>query len=257
MYFNSVRSANSLSSSCLNRIESEKKLLFDQAQYKLRKKATADCLSSELKDNEEYKNLLLKLRTIKSINEGLSMNVIGSALTNRKSLKDNAIERVEKELDDVLSEYEVKCDLRDGFGNLFDSFFDNVNEDDEYVPYEDVQEYCIKKELSEQQVIDIERHSLQLNPKNLRVDNIDCDVIMNHLKSETIDSLKDLEYQYSDKNKKRCIHSKLREGDRYVHQLLKAELLRKLILTTSEKLEEKESFIKNMAAVAKEIHDHC
>lgn len=257
MFFNSVRSAHSLSSSCLDTITFEKNQLFDQAQFKLRNKVTADCLRNELKDDEDYKNLLLKLRTIKSINEGLSINKIGNALMNRRSPKDNAIERVEKELDDVLSEYEVKCDLRDGFGSLFESFFDKVFESDEYLPYEDVQEYCIKKELSEQRIINLERYSLKLNPKNLRVDNIDCDVVMKHLKSETIESLKDLEYQYSDKNKKRCIHSKLREGDRYVHQLLKAELLRKLILTTLEKSEEKEAFIKNMVVIAMEIHDHC
>lgn len=252
-YFNSARSYNGISPACQRGVESEKLNLLRQAQFSLRYKNNFECMQAAVQTDEMFKNLLLNVRVLKSTRE--IMKKINSALRGQKSPKEIAIERVEKQLRDVLLEIEVKCAFSFDFSNLFDSFFERNH--DEFIPYEEIQEYCIKKELSENEVINLNEFKIALNPKHLRVENFDCSKLIQPLKTEIIESLKDFESDNHDKSQKQCIFSELNEGNDYFHTLLKAELISKLNLSSNEVQQEKKTFVDKMTDISLKVREKC
>lgn len=254
-FFNTVRSLYSITEACLRGVDYEKEELFDQAKSNLRYDNNLNCMADKLKD-ETYKNLLLKMKSVRSIGEGV-VKRIEHMWSSKKSPKQRAIERVEKEVYEFFAAAEMNCNLKIGFEELFDSFFEVGYDENNFLPYEDVQDFCIKKELVDQQVIDPVKYNIKMYPKNIRVENIDCVKILEPLKSNMIASLHDFQSESFNKNKNKCAFSVLKNDDEYFNLMLKIELLSKTFLNPEYKLEEKKSFVQKMIEISLKINVDC
>lgn len=250
-FFNSVAPFRGSTGACHNGVEAEKEFLFAYAHS-----TSMDCVKAEMQTDEWYRNLLLKKRTLKSIDEG-TMRQFGNMFSNKKSKKQIAVENVDKELSSLTSVVAIKCNLRFEFSQLFDSFFVRDSDEDAFVPYEDVQEYCIKKELSDKRLINLQQFNTKLNPKSLRVETLDCREIIQPLKTEIIESLRFFDLVKVSVADKKCIFKTLKDGSEYFHLLLKAELLTKLQFNSSQKQEEKKNFVEKMIEVTLKIRSNC
>lgn len=249
-YVSSLRSMNFVSAACKAGAESEKSLLVQQTNINLQQRKNSDCLGKELTKSETLPDLLLNLRVIRTVNDG-NFHRLGSFLRGTKTPKDSSMERIDRSILAIVSDAETSCELQIEFASLFDSFFDS--EQDDFVPYEDVQDFCIKKELSEKLLLDLAAFNIKMKPRN---DNIDCNSILLPLKAELIESLKD-ETQGPNKHRKQCVIASQRDSTEYFYLLLKAELLSKHGLTVEKKLSEKNDFVDNMTRMAMEFREKC
>lgn len=254
--FKFMDSLKSLSQPCLNKVKARRDSLFIQDQSMYTQKEISECLRDELKQSEDYKDLLLKQQIVKETYEKFP-TVIRQMSEGTKNTKQEAMNNIKKDLLEIVSDFEMKCDLELGFKTVFDSFIEKSVDDDEFVPYEDTEEYCIKKELSEKKVIDLEKYNIKLNPKKLKVDNFDCSEIMHYLKSATIESLKLYDDQNGNKNTKNCMYQQLKSSDNYVHQLMRVELIREANTTSYQIEEEKDIFVAKMMKISMRIQGNC
>lgn len=132
-FFNTVKSLYSLTEACLRGVDFEKEQLFKQTKSNLRYDNNRDCLTERLGD-ETYKNLLLKMKSVKSIGEGV-IKKLGNMWNGVKSPKQRAIERVERETNDFFASAETNCNLKIGFEEVFDSFFELEYEENNFAVY--------------------------------------------------------------------------------------------------------------------------
>jgi hypothetical protein len=254
-FFNNVRLLYSLTEACLKGVDFEKEQITGQVKSNLQYDNNRECLT-ELLSVETYKNLLLKIRAVQLISESV-VSKIGNMWSGKKSPKQQAIERVEKEAYDFFTESEMNCNLKTGFEELFDSFFEFENEENNFVSNEDVEEFCIKKELADQQIIDPVQYNIKMYPKNIKVDNLDCSKILEPLKRNMIASLKDFQSENFKKSKSSCALSTLQDGNDYFNLMLKMELFSKISLNVEQKQEEKKKFVDKMIKVSLKVHNDC
>lgn len=251
-YLNSITTHGEVFQACQNGVYIEKENLLAQALLTLRFKENFVCIQNGLQHNENFKNLLLNVRVAKST-LGDIMQQLSSIITGKKTPKEKAVERIEKQLRDILSTVEVKCALSVDFAKLFDSFFEQNRE--EFSPYEDVQEYCIKNELEVNQVINLEQFRITLDPK-LKFDHIACSQIFESLKFQTFETFKG-DFDVTEMLRRPCVLAVLNEDNDYFYLLLKAELISKYSLPRERRNEERENFVDKMIEITMKVREKC
>lgn len=254
-YLNSLRVYDQISQECRAAVAYEKENLLAEAQLKLQFRSDFKCLQNEVQGDERIRNLLVKLKAVNSMSDSSAW--IGRLLSSKKTPKEQAIDRVDAEITVIILKAEVKCELTIELGLLFDSFFERHHSGTPFVSYEPVQEYCIRKELEDNAVIDLHSHRTSLNPESLKAKNTDCREILNYIQNEMIDSLNDFDSENYDFLRKHCFLVVLKESTDYFHQILKAEFMIKLHLSFDEKQIEKKSFIDKLINVALKIRERC
>lgn len=222
----------------------EKQKLLSQAHFQLRHKTSYECLQRLTEDDQNFLNLLLNLRVVKSLSES-SIKKLSSIFSSQKTPKEMAIERIESQLRDVLSHSELKCDSSIEFGNLFDSLFELQSDD--FERYDEAQKYCIQVEVSKA----VAHLNVEVNPENTH--GIDCPNIIRVLRAEIIDSLKDIDNGI----RQSCIRSMLRQSDDYFHNLLAAELMSSFNLSADQKKRERQKFVDNMVEITLKVRERC
>lgn len=252
-YLMSMKSYDGVSDACQHGAELEKVQLLHRAQAALTLKDNAQCMYYALENHEKFKNLLLNARVFNDKRD--FMNKMASMARGKSSLKELAVKRIDIQLRDILSEIEVKCTFSVDFSSLFDSIF--ADSLDDFVPYDDDQEFCIKKELSDSQVINLNDFSLESNPKKLHIDSLDCYKIMQPIKSNIIKSLKDFESENPKLNQKRCVFLTLQRENKYFYSLLKLEIISKLNLSFDQMQREKQKFVNEMTDIGLKIREFC
>jgi hypothetical protein len=252
-FVSSLRSMSFVSEACKAGVEFEKIALVQETNINLQNRKNVECLAKEMMKSETLPDLLLNMRVLRTVNDG-SLQRFGNFLRGTKTPKDKSVERVEAGILSIVTFAEDKCELASEFANLFDSFFDSDPESDDYVKYEEVQEFCIRKELSEKLLIDLAAFNIKIVPRSVHVK---CNEILSPLKTEMIESLKDQEVRNPNKQQISCLISSLRDGNDYFYLLLKAELLSKLGLFVEQKLSEKNNFVDAMTRLAMEIREKC
>lgn len=245
-----------MTEACIKGVEFEKDQLYSQIKSNLQYQDNHVCLLRIL-DNENYKNLLLKKATFEQRSEGI-IKKLDRMWTGKKTPKQKAIERVEKELQDCVDLAKLNCNLKIGFEEVFDSFFEVEYEEENYLPYEDVEDYCIKKKLMDQQIIDPIKYRIKLFPSNIRVESLDCTKILDPIKKNLIASLNEFQSETSsDRRKNRCAFKVLKDEDEYFYTMLKMEILSKINLSLEEKQMERIDFVDKMTEISIKINNDC
>lgn len=247
--YKSLTVSTDISESCENGVYIEKEKLMSQALLTLMFKENFDCVRSILIKDDNFKDWLLNLRVAKSMND--FMQKITRLLTGSKTLKEKAVERIEKQLRDILSTVDMKCALTIEFGKLFDSFFEHSDED--FTPYNVIQDYCIKKELEENHFIDLAQFRIEVNAAP---DHVDCKKIIDVIKMQTFETSKG-EFDLNEMLQRPCVISALNEDSDYIYLLLKAELISKISLPRDQRISERQKFVDKMIQITATLREKC
>lgn len=160
----------------------------------------------------------------------------------RSSAKESRYDELKEEIDKLGSKILEKCAASDHFGKFFDTTLDK--RPSLYSKGEN--EYCIRRYLLEKYLIDAFAYNLNVNPKNITMENYNCDVIMRDILEPAYENLK--------KDETDCSLRILKENG-YYDYLLKLELLSKLILTAQDKLFERQKFIDSMFDITQKTRE--
>lgn len=180
-----------------------------------------ECFKRE-SSTEEYENLALRFQAVGMLDVGWKFW--------RSSTRDARYEELKREIDQLGVKILEKCVASDHFGKFFDSTLEK--RPNLYTKGEN--EYCIRRYLIDKYLIDAFAYNLNVNPKNVTMENYNCDEIMKSILEPAYDNLK--------KDETECSLAILKENG-YYDYLLKLELLSKLTLTSQDKFFERQKFI--------------
>lgn len=151
----------------------------------------------------------------------------------KSSAKDARYAELQKQIDELGSRILEKCAGVEHFGK----FFDSTLEKRPPLYSKGENEYCIRRYLIEKSMIDAFSYNFNVNPKNITMENYNCEVIMKEILDPAYENLK--------KDESECSWNILKDSG-YYDWLLKLELLSKLNLSPHDKIFEREKFIEVM-----------
>lgn len=182
----------------------------------------------------EYENVALRLQAVGMLDVGWKFW--------RSSTRDARYEELKQEIDQLGVKILEKCVASDHFGKFFDSAMEkrpNMYEKGE-------NEYCIRRYLLDKYLIDAFAYNLNINPKNVTMENYNCEEIMKGILEPAYDNLK--------KDETDCSMAVLKVNG-YYDYLLKLELLSKLYLTSQDKFFERQKFIDVMFDITRRTRE--
>lgn len=233
--FDSVEQYSGDPGTCTDDVKLKIDEIYGNARSKMEtnflQKPHADC-AMELIENESYENLILKA-------EAIEMKGVGFKFWNRSS-KNLKIEQAQKEAQEIVDSALIKCKGQSDYGAFFDTYYEQKRRE----PLNDNFDYCMRKQLMDKSYIKLNQYNFKVNPKNIRVDIIDCDEIMKV-------ALEQMKASISNAGSKCVIDSFIDNG--YLDLIMKIQLLTKLSLTASEKLQEKQNFVNHMIIMTHKI----
>lgn len=184
--------------------------------------------------SEEYENLALRLQAVGMLDVGWKFW--------RSSARESRYEELKQAIDKLGVKILEKCVASDHFGK----FFDTTMEKRPSLYAKGENEYCIRRYLIDKYLIDAFAYNLNINPKNVTMENYNCEEIMKSIFEPAYDNLK--------KDETECSMAILRDNGYYDH-LLKLELLSKLPLTSQDKYFEKQKFIDVMFDITQKTRE--
>ncbi|CAO1423212.1 unnamed protein product [Diamesa tonsa] len=197
------------------------------------KGAYVHCAYGECCDNKSYQNLKLKTEALDRVRAFWKFwNYFQ---------KGTQIDELKKKTKRMEQRAIAKCKISNDFGDLFDTNFESrgVKKHD----YDGEREYCIRDYLLKKNMIDPGAFGFELNPRRVRTDRVIC--------SDVLDILIDDTYRYVATRYENC--EEIYKSSNYVDYILKAEVLGKLNLSNYDKLNERQSFVQSMTAIAYEL----
>lgn len=195
--------------------------IFDSMNDDETAKPHIDCFKHEAA-SDEYESLALRLQAVGMLDVGWKFW--------RSTARETRYEELKEEIDKLGVKILEKCVASDHFGRFFDSAMEK--RPNLYAKGEN--EYCIRRYLIDKYLIDAFAYNLNINPKNVTMENFNCEEIMKSILEPAYDNLK--------KDETQCSLEILRDNG-YYDYLLKLELLSKLPLTSQDKYFEKQKFI--------------
>lgn len=195
-------------------------------------KDAAECILGNLK-NLRWSDLDIKEKVFEAFTE-LTDEVKFENLREVKALQGK-----------VSSEAVVACLSEKEFGDLFEQIFAKDHQEDF------VGDYCARKFVLENKLIDVGKYQVQKNPNNLNVSDIKCDVI---IKKHFVDADEELRQhlQKTFSNKVDCAISKYKEND-FLSKTLSVALLGELGIPEDQKQLEKREFINHMIKITSDL----
>lgn len=152
----------------------------------------------------------------------------------------------------------MTCQASKKFGQVFDSLLEpESSSEEETDPKED---YCIRKHIIDNKLMNTDRYKLKVNPQNLDTSEIDCSVLYQKALQEAEDELVQalLDNDSSEENKVEskisstdvaCILGKVREGN-YIDQMLHFDYIKEFDLDSAGKNELRNQFVDVMSRLA-------
>lgn len=193
------------------------------------------CVGVNLR-NSEFADLTFRIVIYEVLEESYGKNY--------ESEKTKLSEKLASEINDAV----VVCVLKDEFNSLFDELLaDSESEEDD-----DDADYCGRKLVIDNQLIDPAVYTLQLNPKNIDTTNINCDEKLEEVIKEVEKELeKDLrEGNTSITDKEMECRLKTFRDENYYRKIIPVSYFSELNLTEAQKAEEKEKFVTYMGKLA-------
>lgn len=150
----------------------------------------------------------------------------------------------------------VKCQLKESYGEMFDNIL-NVEDSSEETEDDDKDEYCVKKYVVDNQIIDA-KYTVILNRKNIDVSEISCDPIVRKflktLEDEFTQGL--LENDSITPEYSICAKNKMLDNKAF-DKIIALFILKDLALTDQQKNEERQVFVELMTKVKLEMMRTC
>jgi hypothetical protein len=196
--------------------------------------AFAPCITEDLKSKRWVEGMMLNF--VYEASESLTQS--------EKNLKTAPI-KVKSYKDAKLAL--TNCASKEAFLNLFDNIFEEVPVPNQENPIED---YCDRKYVVDNNLIDTTKFNFSVNPNNLDVSNVDCEPhikkSLTKLDATMLIRLKSVgNFNFEDRE----INCALEQyhADNLRDQFFRLPALREIHLTDKEKAVEKKNFIKTMS----------
>lgn len=222
-------------STCSDEVMAKVSSFYGAARAKMeahiKQKPYVDCAMKDV-ENETYENLMLKAEAIEMKGVGLKFWKVSS--------KNSKVEELRRQAQDIIDSAIIKCKGQSDYGMFFDSFFEQKQSE----PANEERDYCMRKYLVDKSVINPSLYNFRVNPKNLRLDSINCVDIMKVASEQMKDSI-------ASAGSPCVINTFISNG--YIEWIMKIQVLSKLTLTATEKLNEKRSFIDAMISMTHQI----
>lgn len=189
----------------------------------------------EEEDDESYEQSVLRETAVEMISNWRFWSYFSKS-SRLDDLKLAASRVVDKSL--------LKCKGHREFGDLFTNIQEGVVQWDR----SGEEEYCIRRYLVQKEFLNPIFYGFHDNPKNVRVDNLDCEPIVASVIERIYSEIKESK-KFSD-----CYVNIYRKNS-YAGLLLKAEVLSKLSLSKSDKSREKQDFINSIVQITYDTQD--
>ncbi|CRL07703.1 CLUMA_CG020657, isoform A [Clunio marinus] len=172
--------------------------------------------------------------------------LISDGLTGEE--KDMKIQELKKVQARISGNAIVSCLADKEFSELFNQIYAKDDQED------DVSDYCARKYAIESNLIDRNVYHISLNPKNISVNGIECDIINKQHFDDAEEELRQhlLRDFKEDRQKVDCLIKKYHEN-RYFDKTLSIALLSELDITEQQKEVERKRFIENMTVITKNL----
>lgn len=234
-FFDSVEAYSGDPGKCTDDVKAKVAEFYGTVRSKMeanfKQKPYSDCAMMEV-ENESYENLLLRADAIEMKGVGLKFWKLSS--------KKSKVEELQTKAQDIVDSAIIKCKGQTDYGSFFDTFYEQKKSE----PLNDNFDYCMRKHLVEKSFIIPNLYNFKLNPKNIRIDNVNCDDIMSV-------ALEQMKANITSAGSKCVIDAFVNNG--YLDWIMKIQLLTKLTLTPFEKEDEKQKFVNSMINMTHKI----
>lgn len=228
-----------LSDSCVRRIKSEKDSVFIEAHRKFERvvenQESFDCFMNSIRNNDEYKNLLLKKKAIESV------KLSWKAKLNPKNWvpgpKSKAKSTTASEIEEIEQNNLFVCEFEKKFQDDFDLIAEartNTSRDDEQ---------CIRSFL--------ERSGEQ---EQAPISDINCSATLDRKKLEIIRKLRAL-YAHYQRSLRKCMDEALATEDFYSPEF--RALIRNRTTKSVLQTQEKKVYVEDMLKLFKTVKSKC
>lgn len=151
------------------------------------------------------------------------------------------------------------CVYEDFFGQVYDKISNDpitVNSTEG----ERIDNYCARKYVVEKKLIDTKVHKVDLNPTNVQVDDVECEILLEIRVEELaviMTALMNDSHLELNEFQIKCAAKKIRDG-KFTDKILAAVIMSELELTDQQRKQERKKFIKTMENLLKtlEVCDH-
>lgn len=185
--------------------------------------------------------------------ESFVHSVIKAAIFEHFDENNNSLNRtIASILKEINNSIQI-CRQEDEVGNEFDVIFNATFDGTRNLTKHE--EYCIKKYLIKNNLIDIYTYDIDPNPHNINVTGLNCEEMIRKSNEEVYDQLSTIYFQkpnLSNDEKVECAVDKFREAD-YFDLVMKITALSTLNITSEQKIIERESFIQIFSNITSKI----
>jgi len=174
--------------------------------------------------------------------------IYGASDTLSETEKSAKMQEYDDKIEKSATEAFTACVFEEEFGELFDDLVKKGGSSSSEEDLEDqVQAYCARKLVVGRHLMKAE-YNLEVNPKNINVDGVNCKTVtlpmIKEMRKMLIDTLNEDDLSL-DKKQIKCIENKFKE-ESFIGKFFAIALLNEVKLTDEQKAEERRSFINYM-----------
>ena len=150
----------------------------------------------------------------------------------------------------------ISCGAEEKFGKSFEELFNDQSSSEEKT--EDKEDYCIRKHVVDNNLINKNHLKLEVNPKNLDISEIDCNVLyqkgLKEAEDELVKVFMDNSSEEDDNSEENpnaavCLLKVIRK-ENFIDKMLKFDYIKEFTLTPEIKLKLRSEFIELMTKIS-------
>ena len=171
---------------------------------------------------------------------------VSDSLTDQE--KEEKIREIKALQGKISSEAVVACFAEKEFGELFDQIFQKDDQED-YVG-----DYCARKFVVENNLIDVKKFHVNKNPNNLNTEDVKCEeIIKQHFKEAEVELRQHLLKDLNENAQKIDCLVRIYHENHFLNKTLAVALLGELSISDDQKQTEKINFIQNMIKITSDL----
>lgn len=186
-------------------------------------------------------NVILKFLIFHSVQVFVAILLCFCGLSDGKSLNSK---------EDVMATNETTCKE---FGEMFDDFECKNSSSSET---DLLDQYCVRKFVIDNDLIDLSIYNVTINPTNLNVTGVECGSMIETGFELGLTRALDSKHHELTPEQKECIGDKLR-NKKFYNQMLRTMVIKELQLTDEQAAIERPKFIQFMLDLTQEIPASC
>lgn len=198
-----------------------------------------NCIYKKLVESESFVNSLIKAAALEYSG---SLEQVGRF----KNTVDTVLDFVKSSV--------VYCESESNIIDQFDSLFDEEKKAVKNVTNFE-EEYCVKKYLVKNNLIDSVLYNIELNPHNINVVGLNCETMIKKSNDEIYEQLGFVYLEkssFGNVDRVECALEKFREAD-YFDLMMKITALTTIPITEQQKINERENFVRILSKISSNI----